>query len=414
MNNKYSRSLTAFEAPHATERGRDVYSFVIIGMIINLSSIYIGNPYFVSLITIFLAAIATIKLSALPVQWIILVSVIAANPVNLSASIALNVIFATWLLMLKMNFIKRLPTWLYVALLFSFISILGSSVIWISGRSADGIFTQLASIGNYIVGPFFLIPLIYLRLKDIHDPDLLLKGFVFSLIVPTIILLLLARTFGEPVSAADQGMSDYLVNISVYHFGNVDFALIRTQVGIVLATLICASFAVIICKVSPLNRLTATGCLTIAILLLLVTGSIGSSIAALSGVAAILLVGRQYISVKRYLVITVIISMLGLIGWDIIPEGIKEYVGNRYVERFSGEGVDASDRIILWRQAFAFLLDNPLGVGWALLIEPMGSYPHNEYLSYAIAFGFICGFIYFFVIIHNWARLKPPALQLMD
>ncbi len=42
----------------------------------------------------------------------------------------------------------------------------------------------------------------------------------------------------------------------------------------------------------------------------------------------------------------------------------------------------------------AYLAENPVGVGWSLLIEPLAIYPHNDYLSYGIAFGVVCGALY--------------------
>jgi len=35
-------------------------------------------------------------------------------------------------------------------------------------------------------------------------------------------------------------------------------------------------------------------------------------------------------------------------------------------------------------------------VGWSLYIEPLGTYPHNDYLTYAIAYGLLCGLVYLF------------------
>src|SRR5665811_1713850 len=87
-------------------RGEQIYAAFGIGMTINLVSIYIGNPYIVSLLMMLVAAVMTYKWLKQPLPWIVLVSVIAANPVNLNAPIALNLVFALFLLILNMHYLS--------------------------------------------------------------------------------------------------------------------------------------------------------------------------------------------------------------------------------------------------------------------------------------------------------------------
>ena len=96
--------------------GKQIYTAFCIGMAIDLVSIYIGNPYMISLVMVPVAALATFKWLNHPVPWIVLVSVIAANPININASIALNLIFALSLLMLNIRYLSKLPSWLYLTL----------------------------------------------------------------------------------------------------------------------------------------------------------------------------------------------------------------------------------------------------------------------------------------------------------
>jgi hypothetical protein len=253
---------------------KHIYFAFALGMAFNLASIYIGNPYIISLILIPVAAITAIKWMNKPIPWIVLVSVIAANPSNLNTPVALNLIFALFFGFLRLRNISRLPSWLHLVLFFAFISIIGSVVDW--GTTAD-VFTQFAAICNYVIGPFFLIPLIYFRLQKEVDAYLLLKAFVFSLIVPSVSLMLLARILGTPVIGPNFSAFGSFVNISIYHLGNVDFQMTRTQAGILLSVLICASFSIIICSGAKIMRLLAFVALGVAIFLLLVTGSVGSS-----------------------------------------------------------------------------------------------------------------------------------------
>ena len=393
--------------------GKQIYTAFGIGMAIDLASIYIGNPYIISLIMLPIAVLATFKWLNHPLPWIVLVSVIAANPININASIALNLIFALSLLMLNIRYLSKLPSWLYLTLLLFLISILGSVVNW---GTTDEYLTQFAAIGNYVVGPFFLIPLIYFRLQGERDADLLLKGFVFSFIVPSVTFMFLARLFGSPVIDETTIVFDFenLFNVSVYHLGNVDFQLTRTQAGIPLAALICASIAVIVSAVSKGIRLIAFVFQIIIIFLLLVTGSVGSSLAALCGISAMLIVGHRYISIKRYIIVVTLILGFALAGWNLVPQGIKQYAESRFEERFSGRSVDVSDRGEIWPLSLQYLLNNPEGRGWDLFVEPIDTHPHNDYLSYGIAFGFVCGLLYLFVPVKFLLSLVAPIVHTKD
>jgi O-antigen ligase/polysaccharide polymerase Wzy-like membrane protein len=391
---------------------KQIYTAFCMGMAINLASIYIGNPYIISLLTIPIAAVMTFKWLNQPLPWIVLVSAIAANPVNLNAPIALNLIFAIFLLMLSMHYLSELSSWLYLILFLAFLSIIGSVADW---STTGEFFTQFAAIGNYVIGPFFLLPLIYFRLQKEVNADLLLKAFVFSLIVPSVTFMFLARLFGTHVVDANTSAFESLVNVSIYHLGNIDFQLTRTQAGIPLAVLICASFAVIVSAISKKIRLIAFVSLIVTTFLLLVTGSVGSSLAALCGIMLLLGIARRYISIKRYFIVLPIVIGLAMAGWSQLPQGIKDYAYSRYEEKLSG-GIDTSDRSGRWQLSLTYLMDNPLGRGWDLYVAPIGTYPHNDYLSYGIAFGFVCSLLYLFVpakillsIVSVKVHIKDPA-----
>jgi len=413
MMPRHADERSALQDSDGDVGGKQIYFAFCLGMVFDLASIYFGNPYLVSLLAVLLAALMTFKWLNKPMPWIVLVSVIAANPVNINASISLNLIFAFFLILLNTQYLNKLPSWLYIVLVFAFVSILGSVINW---RVNGGYFTQFAAILNYIVGPFFLIPLIYFRLQKVRNAKLLLTGFVISLIVPSVILMYLARLFGSPVVDSRTSAFDYLVNISVYYLGNVEFQLTRTHAGILLASLICASFAVIVSSVSKTIRLLCVGCLIIAIFLLLVTGSVGSTLAALCGIILLLITAQRYNSLKRYIVILPIIIGFAFVGWNQVPQGIKTYADSRYEERFSGSAIEASDRTIRWQESLEYMIQNPEGRGWDLYVSTTGSYPHNEYLAYAIAFGFLCGLLYIFVpakilfsMLAPKVRIKSPA-----
>lgn len=383
-----------------------------LGMSLNLLSIVVGDPYLVSLSGVVVASVATIAWSKRPLPWIVLASVVAANPVNLSASISLNLIFALVFLLLNMRSMNRLPKTLLMVTAVALLSVLGSIVNWNLEMSLETFFNQGASVINYLLGPFFLIPLIFIRLRNEHNSELLLRGFVFGLLVPTVTLLAVVHFMGYPVSDFITTQFDYLVNVSMYRLGKVDFSFTRTQVGIVLAALICASFAVVIVDVSRFVRLTAVGCLVTAAFLLFVTGSVGSILAGICGLGAILIAGKRYLSLTRFLLIAVAVGGLFYSAWFTLPYGVQKYVESRYTEKLSGGKVDVSDRSFRWEESFRYLMENPIGVGWALYVEPIRTYPHNDYLTYGIAYGIFSGFLYLFV--PGWLLWRIVASRVHD
>jgi len=127
-------------------------------------------------------------------------------------------------------------------------------------------------------------------------------------------------------------------------------------------------------------------------------------------ISVLLLVGKRFFSVRRYALVTLVGIGLVYAAWFALPHGIQKYAESRYEQRFPGGKVTLPDRTVLWQQSFEYLMDNPLGVGWSLWIEPIGTYPHNDYLSYAIAFGFMCGLLYLFIpawLLFSLSTFKP-------
>src|SRR5665811_1666894 len=101
--------------------------------------------------------------------------------------------------------------------------------------------------------------------------------------------------------------------------GNVNCELTRTQVGIPLAALICASSAVIISSVSKTIRLITIIFLIIAVFLLLVTGSVASILASICGITILLIVALRHNSIKRYFVIIPMVIIFVFAGWSLVP-----------------------------------------------------------------------------------------------
>lgn len=87
-------TIHSSDAPFQKNLRKQIYFAFAVGMAINIGSIYVGNQYLISLLMLPVALLSTLKWLHKPLPWIVLVSVIAANPLNLYASISLNLIFA--------------------------------------------------------------------------------------------------------------------------------------------------------------------------------------------------------------------------------------------------------------------------------------------------------------------------------
>lgn len=391
-----------------------------LGMGVNLASLSIGDPYRMAVVGLATALVATFVWLNKPLAWTIFVAVIAANPANPTTPIALNLFCAgLFLVLMRGGGWTALPRMAQVALGFVLLSMVVSiiaslwtdltiptihttdvsrprpwMITWAGGASMEILTSQVVSITNFLLGPFLFIPLIFSRLQKEQDPELLVKGFVVGLLLPTLLMFMLARALGKPTMDAN-ALSVGLLNVATFRLGKLDIQMIRTQSGIILASLICASFAIAISRVRRPTRLLAGGCLIVSSYLLLVTGSVGSTIAGLAGITLILVLGKRQFSTKRYLQVLFLGLGLGLATWTVLPESVQRYATTRYEVRMGKGGSATGDRSWRWRKSFNYLMDNPSGVGWSIYVEPLGLYPHNDYLTYAIAFGVVCGLVYF-------------------
>jgi hypothetical protein len=92
---------------------------------------------------------------------------------------------------------------------------------------------------------------------------------------------------------------------------------------------------------------------------------------------------------------------------------MQRYATTRYEVRIGKAGSPTADRSWRWRKSFNYLMENPSGVGWSLYVEPLRIYPHNDYLTYAIAFGVVCGLVYFLYpsgLLFSFFSFNPGAM----
>ncbi|HJV48211.1 MAG TPA: O-antigen ligase family protein [Geothrix sp.] len=393
----------------------------VAGMAVNLLSLGIASPYAMMAVGLLVALVAMFVWGDRPFSWVVFVAVCAGNPANYGTPISLNLYSATiFFVLTKGGGWSALPKMLKLALFFVLlcmvVSVLASlsadlavpsihttdvsrprpwMVTWSGGASMETLASQAVSGINYALGPFLFIPLIFSRIKGNHTPELLVKGLLFGLVLPTVFLFMASRTFGQPVMDSTS-VTEGMLNVTAFRLGKIDIQMLRTQVGIPLAALICASFAVAISPLRRWTRLLAAGCLITAGYILLVTGSVGSTLASLAGITVILSLSVRHFSVKRYVVILLVGGGLALTTLAVLPENIQRYATSRYELRVGKNSSSTADRAWRWKKAFNYLIENPSGVGWSIYVEPLGTYPHNDYLTYGIAFGVVCGLVYLF------------------
>lgn len=203
-----------------------------------------------------------------------------------------------------------------------------------------------------------------------------------------------------------------------YQLGRVTVNFLRTEVGFPLAALICASSAVTLSPVRNLYRLIAGACLAANVFLLLVTGSFGSILASLCGLAAIFCIQVRTVSFTKVIgSAAVLCCMLGL-TFVLLPPSVKDYLGKRYEHRVTDAD---TDRLTLWARAVDQLFRHPEGVGWTMSVSGGGqtSFIHNDYLTYAVSYGvtgglayvsLVTGLLISFFLVRKSALKDPAAL----
>ena len=291
-----------------------------------------------------------------PRSWIFLISMAAAVPVSLAKyQFACNPIFALWFTLLNPRYLFRLPKWIYVPLGLALMGLGTGAINWMSDDFIGGIMRQGTYALNFVLAPIILWPMIYVRMRESQDPDTNLWGLLFCLIVPSTSILLSARLFGHVANAweASLQLESIAEGFLQYQLGKVTVNFLRTEVGFILAALICASTAVTVSQVKNLYRLIAGACLAANAFLLLVTASFGSILSALCGLAAIFCIQVRTVSLTKVVgSVAVICFMLGL-TFVLLPPSVKDYLGKRYQHRVTDAD---TDRLTMWGFAVEQLL----------------------------------------------------------
>lgn len=386
-----------------------------LGMAVIAASICLGK--FFAFIIPFLAFSIVMSLiwSKADVRWIFLVSIAAATPVSVSKyQLTCNTIFALWFTLLNPRYLFQLPKWLYVPFGLALMGLGTGMIDWMSDGFIRGITRQGTFALNFILAPIILWPMIYLRMRESRDPDANLWGLLFCLIVPSTLILLSAKLFGHVTNAWEASLHSASVaeGFLAYQLGKVTVNFLRTEVGFILAALICASTAITVSQVGNLYRLIAGACLAANVFLLLVTASFGSILASLCGLAAIFCIQVRTVSLTKVIGSAAIICcMLGL-TFVLLPPSVKDYLGKRYEHRVTDAD---TDRLTMWGRAVEQFLQHPEGIGWTLSVgSGIKSVIHNDYLAYAVSYGLTGGLAYVSLVtglVISFFQVRKSALH---
>lgn len=371
-----------------------------LGMAIIAAPIFLGRSYAFYIGFLVFSVLITLMWRKAPRPWILLVSISAATPIAISnKQFACNLLFALWFAVFNTRYLFRLPKWIYVPTALAVFGIITSSINWMSGDVVRSIMRQGAFAYNFFLGPFLLLPLVYLRMSESRDHAANLKGLLFCLIVPSTLMLISAKVFGTVANVweASLHVEDFPEGFLLYQLGKVFVNFQRTGVGFILAALICASTAVAVSRVKVLYRLLAGTCLVSNVFILLATGSFGSIFACLCGLAAIFYTQLRTINVTKVVLSMAVICCLLLLTYSLSPPSMKEYLEKRYEYRVV-EG--DTDRLKLWARAMDYFLEHPEGVGLTFTVgDTVKSNPHNDYLAYAVSYGVVGGLAYPILVI---------------
>ena len=391
LRKRYNTSLSPVNGFREV-RGRTSVVAFFLGMVIITAPILLGRSHAFYVSFLAFSILMTLLWRKVPRPWTFLLSISAATPIAIARQqFAGNLIFALWFAVLNPRYWFRLPKWIYVPVALAVLGISTSAINWVSGNVLGSIMRQGAFAFNFFLAPFLLLPLAYLRMSESRDHAANLQGLLFCLIVPSTLLLISAKLIGTVDNAweASLHVGSHAEGYLNYKLGNVVINFLRTEVGFILAALICASTAITLSQVKGLYRVIAGACFTANVFLLLATGSFGSIFACICGLAAIFYTQLRNIkSTKVFLSVAAICCMLLLI-YSLSPPSTKEYLGKRFEHRV----VKADDdRLVLWARAMDYFLEHPEGVGLTYTVgEKEKSNPHNEFIVYAVSYGVMGG-----------------------
>ncbi len=369
-----------------------------VGTVILGAGIVLGRSRIYILFIPAVAFIMTLLWRRLDRPWINLASIAAATPIAVARyKLNGNLIFALFYTVLNPRCFFRLPGWIYLPSILVLFGLITSSINWTSEGVTSGFMRQIMFAFNLFFGPFLLLPAVYQRMKSGNNHEANLKTLLFCLILPSTILLLSAKLFGNIANLweASRHTKSLVEGFYMYRLGNAYINFLRTEIGFILAALICASVAIVSCPIKTGIKTVASGCLLVNIFLLLSTASFGSIAACFMGLAAIFLVQMQKINLGKVILSVFVLCFTLVITYALAPDSTKDYLEKRFEHRVVNKD---TDRLTLWAYGVDAILKHPEGVGLTLK-GSTGAFIHNDYIVYMVSYGVIGGLCYFLLVI---------------
>ena len=371
-----------------------------LGMAIIAATILLGNTHALYISVLVFSFIITLLWRKAPRPWIFLVSITSATPIPLfRQGVACNLVFAFWFIALNVMCLSKLPKWIFVPTGLALIGVISSSSYWMTDNVIGSIMRQGAYAYNFLLAPLILLPVIYFRMEKSQDNAANLRGLLFYLIVPSTLILLTAKLMGTPANLWEASLHTESLSEGyiIYQLGKVLVNFTRTQVGFILAALICASTAIVVARVNVLYRLLSGTCMVSNLVLLLTTGSFGSGLACLCGLVAIFYAQIRVISIVRWITLIGVIAGILFLTYSLSPPDVKQYLEKRYEHRVNA-GTE-QDRFVLWGLGMDYFLENPGGVGLTFTVGDRAKVNiHNDFLTYAVSYGVTGGLAYAYLV----------------
>ncbi|HUV58662.1 MAG TPA: O-antigen ligase family protein [Desulfatiglandales bacterium] len=375
------------------------------GMAVIVAAILLGRSFLFYIPFLLFSVFITLVWRRNFRPWVNLVSTSAATPIAIAQqNFSCNLIFAIWYSFLNRQYYSSLPNWIKIASGLAVFGLFTSSINWMSIGIINGMMRQGSFFVTLFLGPYLLLPIVYMKMKESQDHTANLQGLLFCLIIPSTLVLVGARAFGTVANAWEASLHGAMLpeGFLMFRFGKVIVSFLRTDVGFILAVLTCASLAISISKVRTLYRLLSGACFVSNLILLFMTGSFGSGFSCLCGMLAIFSIQIKKLSVKKVLGSVVAMICVMFVVYNLLPQSTKTYLEKRYEHRVTKADTDRFD---LWGRALDHFFKYPEGVGLNLSVaasiniyHKVRSNIHNEYLVYAVSYGLFGGIAFVLIV----------------
>ena len=384
----------------------------VVALLVNVVSIYIGNVYVVAPLVVGASVFLLLVFWNSSIAKVCVLSIFAANPTNLNSTIAANLIFAVVIAAADLRQMRSLPKWVLLLTTAGVFCFLGTIPEWYGTSFKIDEGNQFVAFTNYFLSVLLIIPLGYTLVRRWSSSISETWVFLFALVLPSVAFLFAATLFGKPLAVPTNKSIAGIATIEpILVLGRTEFQVVRTQIGFILAALICAVVPIILIPGRAVYRVISILVFIGTLYLFSITGSFGSMLSAFIGVVVQLVVATLRIRNLKLAIAAVVVLGVVILLWEYAPGPTQTYLEARYTQRAGGNGIEMSDRVDIWIQAYRFMMEHATGIGFSLWVGGIGGYPHNDFLTYGIAYGVVGGAIYLAAVLGCLLKLSKALLK---